>query len=70
MALLKLVVKVVLFPVELVIIVLLMCLSAVMDFFKWLFTKEEDDDWSDVDAGNDPCHLRDIVPVKGEGGNP
>ena len=64
MALLKLAVKVVLFPIELLIIVLLMCLSAVVVFFKWLFTKEEDDDWSDVDAGHDPCHLRDLVPVK------
>lgn len=66
MALLKFAVKVVLFPIELAIIVLLMCLSAVVDFFKWLFKKEEDDDWSDVDAGNDPCHLRDLVPVKGD----
>lgn len=55
----KTLIKIMVFPIELVIVALLMFLSAIVDFFRWLFTNEPDEE----DDGSDPNGLN-IVPVK------
>ena len=68
----KFLVKIIVFPIELALLICvvlpLMCLSAVVDFFKWLFTNEPDEEEEEeIDPNKSPladCWCTDCIPVK------